>query len=310
MLGLLAAIAGLAAAAFMTIGVDGQWSFAMPLRGGKLATLALCAAAVAVSSVLFQTITLNRLLTPGVMGFDALYVLIQTVLVYFMGSGFVASAHPRLMFLGETAIMLGFVLLLHRWLFAGRRRSIEMLVLLGLVLGVLFRSLSGFLQRLIEPNEFLFLQDRFYASFNHPSTELLLISALAIGGCLWWVFSRLAVFDVLALGRETAINLGVDYRRATVLILLVIGVMVSVSTALVGPVTFFGLLVANLAHVVMRSSRHAVLLPAAILLALAMLVGGQTLLEHVLAFDTNLRVIVDFFGGIAFILILLRRAAP
>ena len=54
-LALLAVAALLCVAGFMTLGANGQWSFVIPFRGGKLAAMLLVAYAVAVSSVLFQT---------------------------------------------------------------------------------------------------------------------------------------------------------------------------------------------------------------------------------------------------------------
>jgi len=88
-----------------------------------------------------------------------------------------------------------------------------------------------------------------------------------------------------------------------------VAVLVSVSTALVGPVTFFGLLVATLAHSLVSNSKHRYVLPAAILLGIIALVGGQTLLERVFAFDTALSIIIEFLGGIVFIALVLRRSA-
>ena len=116
-------------------------------------------------------------------------------------------------------------------------------------------------------------------------------------------------FDVLALGRSQAINLGVPYKRTVVTILMLVSVLVAVSTALVGPITFFGLLVASLAHGLVGTSRHKFVLPAAVLLSIIFLVGGQTVLERVFAFDTALSIIIEFLGGIVFIFLVLRRAA-
>lgn len=294
---------------FMTLGVQGSWSFALPFRAGKIATMLLVGYAVAVATVLFQTATGNRILTPAIMGFDSLFVLIQTCLIFLMGSGAVAAADRRLMFALEAGAMIAFSGLLYLVLFATARRSLHMLVLTGVVLGVLFRSVSGFLQRVIDPNEFSFLQDRFFASFNGPHQELLLISAAVVLGASLVGLPALRAWDVLALGREAAISLGVAHRREVMRILLIVSVLVSVSTALVGPVTFFGLLVANLAYMLVPSFRHVHVLPAAFLIAVICLVGGQTVLEHAFAFDTNLRVIIDFLGGITFIVLLMRRGA-
>jgi iron complex transport system permease protein len=114
-------------------------------------------------------------------------------------------------------------------------------------------------------------------------------------------------YDVLALGREIAVNLGVDYRRTLMRTLAAIAVLVSVSTALVGPVTFFGLLVSNLAYQAMGSDRHRYTVPAATLLSVIFLVGGQTLLERVLGLNTTVSVVIEFLGGVMFLVLILRK---
>ena len=86
-------------------------------------------------------------------------------------------------------------------------------------------------------------------------------------------------------------------------------IQAEVATALVGPVTFFGLLVASLAYQITGSSKHCYVLPVAVLLAIVTLVGGQVVLERVFAFDTALSIVIEFVGGIAFIVLVLRRAA-
>ena len=112
--------------------------------------------------------------------------------------------------------------------------------------------------------------------------------------------------DLLALGREMAINLGVNYQRSVMIVLGATTALVAISTALVGPITFFGLLVANLAYALVRSYRHGVIIVAAALLAIITLVGGQMILERVFSFDTSLSVIVEFVGGLVFIYLLVK----
>ena len=307
-LGVLALVALACAAAFMTIGARGSWSFVLSFRGERLAALVLVAWAVGISTVLFQTITQNRILTPSIMGFDALFALIQTLLVFALGSAAVSAADPRAVFALELVLMGGFAALLYRWIFDGAAHSLHLLMLVGVILGVLFRSLSGFLQRLIDPGEFLVLQDRLFASFGSVDGTLLGLSAVLIAAASAAVWRMLPVLDVLALGREPAVVLGVDHRRAVALVFALVTLLVSVSTALVGPVTFFGLLVANLAYRLMPVARHAWTLPAAALLGVVCLVGGQTVLERALGFDGALGMIVEFAGGIVFILLLVRGA--
>ena len=296
----------LAAFAFMTLGAKGSWDFVLPFRGTKLLAMALVGVAVAVSTVMFQTVTDNRILTPSIMGFDSLYLLLQTSLVFTIGSARLAAVDGGVMFGVEVAVMVTFGVALYRWLLTGARRSVHVLVLAGIVLGVLFRSLSSFMQRLIDPNEFQVLQDAMFASFNSFDRSLVWLTAglLAVAvGVAWGMRRRL---DVLLLGRERATSLGVDYRRTVGLVLVVVAVLVSVSTALVGPIMFFGLLVANLAYRVAGSHRHGVILPIAALLGVLALVAGQTILERVFAFDTALAVIIEFLGGIVFLALLVR----
>lgn len=294
---------------FMTIGAKGSWSFVLGFRGKKLLGLILVAYAVSVSTVLFQTATNNRILTPSIMGFDALYVLIKTGMVFFFGIGALVSVDTQIQFVFEVAVMVAFALVLFRWLFLGEDRSLHLLVLVGIVFGILFRSISNLMQRMIDPGAFNVLQDTMYASFATTDPTLLAISCVIVGAASVVAWRIMHTFDVLGLGRAQAINLGVNYKRTVVIILVLVAILVSVSTALVGPITFFGLLVATLAHSLIGNSRHKYVLPAAVLLSIICLVGGQTLLERVFEFDTALSIIIEFLGGIVFIFLVLRRSA-
>jgi iron complex transport system permease protein len=306
---LLGALALLSIVCFMTLGAKGSWSFVLPFRGRKLLALGLVAYSVAVSTILFQTVTNNRILTPSIMGFDALYVLIQTAIVFFLGVGALGTLNPQAQFAAEVLVMVAFSGLLFQWLFLGEERSLHLLVLVGIVFGILFRSLSQFMQRLLDPNAFNVLQDSFFASFATVDTSLLLAASVIVGLVSIVGVRLMHTYDVLSLGRSQAINLGVDYKRTVVIILTLVSVLVAVSTALVGPITFFGLLVASLAHSLLGTSRHKYVLPAAVLLGIICLVGGQTVLERLFAFDTALSIIIEFLGGVVFIFLVLRRAA-
>ncbi|WP_045389009.1 iron chelate uptake ABC transporter family permease subunit [Falsirhodobacter sp. alg1] len=305
----LATLAILSIAAFMTLGVKGNWGFVLEYRGRKVLGLCLVAYSVAVSTVLFQTVTGNRILTPSIMGFDALFVLIRTTIAFFFGFGVLAQTSVQLQFGAEVLVMTGFAALLFKWLFLRGQRSLHLMVLVGIVFGVLFRNLSLFMQRMMDPVEFQSLQDTFFASFSRIDPTLLGVSFAIVAVASILALRIAHSFDVLMLGRETATSLGVPYKRRMVTILGIIAVLVSVSTALVGPITFFGLLVVSLAHVLCGDGRHRHILPASVLLGIICLVGGQTILERVFAFDTALSIIIEFLGGIIFILLLVRGAA-
>jgi iron complex transport system permease protein len=306
---ILAAIAAAVIVLFMMLNAKGRWDFILPFRGMKVLSMVLVAYSIAVSTVLFQTVSHNRILTPSIMGFDALYVLIQTGLIFTLGSAGLTALDPRLLFGIEVAAMVAFSGLLYRWLFSGSSRSLHLLLLVGIVFGVLFRSLSGFMQRIIDPNEFVVLQDRLFANFNSIDGNLLAVSAAAVVAVSVVGWRLMHAYDVLALGRESAVNLGVDHNRVTTIVLILVAVLVSVSTALVGPVTFFGLLVANLAYQIAGTHKHLFILPVASLLAVICIVGGQLVLERIFTFNTALSIVIEFVGGIVFLALLIRGTA-
>jgi len=303
---ILFALAVLSILLFMTLGARGSWKFIFKFRGLKLASLMLVAIAIAVSTVLFQTITNNKILTPSVMGFDSLFIFGHTLVFFLFGSDFALSIDPRIRFMADTLLLVIFASILYRWLFSGSGRSLHLLVLVGIIFGVLFRSLASFMQRILDPNEFVVLRDTLFASFNSVDTSLLMIALSVVGLVLIIGAKFFYTFDVLSLGRDTTISLGVNHKKTVTILLVLIAILVAVSTALVGPIMFFGLLVVALSQYLLNSAKHKYLIPCAILLAIICLVGGQIILEKLFAFNTALAIVIEFLGGIVFIGLVLR----
>jgi iron complex transport system permease protein len=303
----LVALSALALLAFMTLGVEADWAFVLEHRGIKVLTMLMVAGALGMSTVVFQTVTHNTILTPAVMGLDALYLFLQAMLVLALGSVGVVGLGTVPKFGLEIVCMVVLSVALMRWLFTGHASSLHLMLLVGMVLGILFRSMTSFAMRMIDPNEFATLQDRMFANFNSIHTPLLWPSLvlLTLGGLYFW--RQRHVLDVLALGRDTAINLGVNYQPQVLRLLVVMCAMVALSTALVGPVTFFGLLVANMAYQWMGTRRHSWVLPAAVLWGCILLLAGQVVLERVLGFNAALSVVIEFVGGLVFIWLLMRK---
>lgn len=293
---------------FMTIGVTGSWAFALSLRVTKVAAMIAVGTAIAVSTSLFQTVTNNRILTPSIMGFDALFVLIQALGLFVFGSLTLNRVPDLAMFALEAGAMVGFALGLYRWLFRRHANDLFLLVLAGIVFGTLFRSGSELVIRLIDPNEFQTLQDRLFASFNSVDDGLLGVASVvvALGVAVAWRMRR--HLDVVALGADVATTLGVDHRRIVTASLATMAVLVSVATALVGPMTFLGLLVVNLARQLLGTFRHGFVIPASVLVSIVMLAGGQLVLEEVLGFGTALGIVINLLGGATFLVLLYRQA--
>ena len=293
---------------FLFIDINGQWDYVFPRRSAKLFAIVLTGAAIAFSTVIFQTITNNRILTPSIIGLDSLYMLIQTVIVFIFGSGTLTMMSSYSHFLLSIGLMVLFAAILYKLLFKREGQNVYFLLLVGIIFGTLFESLSSFMQVIIDPNEFLVVQDKMFASFNNVNTDLLGISTILIILVGIYVFRYTKFLDVLSLGKDQAINLGVNYDFVVKRLLFVIAILISIATALVGPITFLGLLVANVAYEFMRTYRHKYLILAAIFISIIALVGGQLLVERVFTFSTTLSVIVNFIGGVYFIYLLLKES--
>ena len=283
-------------------------AFNLPRRAKKIAAMMLIAICTGYSSVVFQTITENRILTPSVMGLDSLYMFIQSLVVFLFGAQQLIMMNDTVHFLLSAGGMMFASCILYRYMFDGENRNVYVLVLIGIIMGIFFSGISSFIQMLIDPNEFSVLQDTMFASFKIINEDLLLISAVIT--LIVFLLSRrdLSRFDVLGLGRDTAISLGINYNGLVRRTLLSISVMVSVSTALVGPITFLGILLVSLSREILKTFRHRDMILGAVLIGVIALVLGQFVVERILQTTTTIGVILNFIGGTCFIVLLLRES--
>lgn len=295
-----------AAALYLLPGLGPKWQFVLMLRSTRLAGLILVGVAIAVATVLFQTVARNRILTPQIMGLDALFLFLQTALVAGLGPVGLAALPGSLRFAAELALLIGASLLLFGTLLGRGAQDVPRMILTGVILGILLRALAGFLTRVMDPNAFVIVQAETVASFSRVDAGLLPFAGLlttAAAGAALWLPPRL---DVLALGRPTAISLGLRHDALVLTALALVAVLVAVATALVGPLAFLGLLIAALARPLAGTDRHRPVLLTAMLLAAVMLVIGQTLFERMLGLQSTLPAVVEFAGGLVFLFLLLR----
>ncbi|WP_413680459.1 iron chelate uptake ABC transporter family permease subunit [Psychrobacter sp. I-STPA6b] len=289
---------------FMTMGANGHWDFVLPFRGKKLLTLMLVGYAIGVATLLLQTLTHNPILTPALLGYDAVYVLIQSLLVFILGGLGYANLPLLPKYAIEVLIMVAFSIVLFRLLFNKVRQDLTQMILVGVIFGILCRSLATLIARLINPSDFAVIQTVSYAQFNSVNVPLMSISAVIVLLSMGLVWRWRHRCDVLMLGRASAINLGIDYHRFGFKLLAMIAVLVAVSTALVGPVSFFGLLVCALTNRISPNMYHGTRLVMVSLLAMICLVLGQTIFEQVLGMAGVLAVVIEVGGGVVFLLLI------
>ncbi|HBO39416.1 MAG TPA: iron ABC transporter permease [Pasteurellaceae bacterium] len=301
---LLLAIATIAS--YLLYNLPSRWEYAVYYRALSVAAIIITGVAIALATMIFQTVVNNRILTPSILGLDSLYLLIQTSIIFVAGSSTLFVMNSVFLFLFSTGMMVLFAFALYYFLFKREQQNIFFLLLVGIVFGTFFQSLTTFMEVLIDPNEFQVVQDIGFASFNRININILWFALAILVVMIAYSFRYWRYFDVLALGRDLAINLGVPYRKITKELLLIVAILISVSTALVGPLTFLGLLVMNVTFEFIRSYQHKVLIPAAMLISVITLVFGQLLVSQVFTFNTTLSIIINFVGGLYFIYLVLR----
>ncbi len=295
--------------AFVGLGLRGNLAFVLSLRAAQLLAIVQVAVAIAVSTVVFQTISANRLISPSIMGMDALYIFGQTGLIFLLGGLGFATIAPQAKFAVEVTAMMALSAAIFLPLL-GRRADMMLMILTGVVLGLLFRSLNSLLARIIDPNAFAVAQGASFASFQSLDRGLVLAGAAIciLGTVAIWRARHL--LDVVALGRDAAVGLGVDWNRTILGLLLVVSALVASATALAGPLAFLGLLVVALAERICGTRRHAILLPAAALVAILVLVGAQLAVRSDIGGSATVSVVVEFFGGLVFLALLFGRRRP
>lgn len=275
-------------------------------RMRKAIAMLLVGASIAVSTVIFQTITHNRILTPAIIGLNAVYMFIKTALIFFFGATSMVVLNYQLNFVITLVGMILFSLFLFQKLFRTKDQNVFFILLLGIVFGTFFSSLSGFIEMMIDPEAFLSIQSAMFASFNAINESILTLSGIALFIIIVIAFKMQHYLDVLALGRDQAINLGIHYTKMTRALMVMVALLVTISTALVGPITFLGLIVVNLAHEYMKIFEHQYILVTSILISWVSLFLGQWVVEHVFEGNTEISIMINFIGGIYFIFLILK----
>jgi iron complex transport system permease protein len=281
--------------------------YVLPKRLLRLATILLAGICIAVSSVVFQTLVTNRILTPAIMGYEAVYLFWQVLLLFFLGQSGLGLLGLNGNFFASVGLMLLYSWMIHHFLLPRARHNLWLLLLFGLVLTMVITTLTQFIQLKISPGEFSVFQSINYASFNHSETLTLVYAAIAMLVVGWVSYPYLPMLDVMALGEEQAISLGVDYACYVRWGFGLIAVLVAVSTSLVGPTAFMGVFIANMAYAFAGHFQHKRILLFASAVAVAVFLVAQILVEHVFNYRTTVSILINLICGMYFLLLIVCR---
>lgn len=306
----IALIAIIIVAAFLFIGVKFHnhklLRYAMKLRIPKVIAMIITAFAIGAATIIFQSVINNTIVTPCLLGMNALYTLIHTSVVLVLGSGSILFTNDNLSFLVDLVLMGIIATVVYSWLFKMTGHNVLYVLLVGTVLTSFFSSIQSTLTRVMDPNEYDTLLTSLVASFSNINSEIIIFSVIILA-LIGVIFRKeLALLDVITLGKEQAINLGVDYDRCIRRLLLAVTLCIAVATAMVGPISFLGLIIANISRQLLKTYRHTQLIAGAALMGVIALIGGQFIVERVFVYSIPISVFITVAGGIYFLYLILK----
>ena len=279
----------------------------MKIRMPKLLVMLITAFSIGGASLVFQSVINNTIVTPCLLGMNSLYTLIHTAVVFFLGASSVVAVNTNLSFAVDVVLMGIVATVIYSWIFKKTKHNVLYVLLVGTVLTSFFGSIQTTLTRVMDPNEYDSLLNTLVASFSNINSEITAFSVLLLAGVIFSLRKELALLDVLTLGKEQAINLGVDYDRCIRRLLLGVTLCIAVATAMVGPISFLGLIIANLSRQMLKTFRHTQLVLGSALFGMIVLVGGQLIVERVYSYAVPVSVFITVGGGIYFLYLILTR---
>ncbi len=308
-LAILAFLVLLCAIGYMLIDVNFQntklFHYAMKIRTPKLIVMLITAFAIGAASIVFQSIINNTIVTPCLLGMNSLYTLIHTAVFFFAGSGSILAINTNYSFVVDLVLMGIIATIVYSYLFKKTHHNVLYVLLIGTVLSSFFSSIQNTLTRVMDPNEYDTLLATLVASFSNINTEIIVLSLVVLAGIVFVLRKELSLLDVITLGKDQAINLGVDYDKCIRRLLLGVTLCIAVATAMVGPISFLGLIIANLSRQFLKTYRHSQLILGSALFGMVILIGGQLIVEHVYSYAIPVSVFITIGGGIYFLYLLL-----
>lgn len=306
----IALIAIIIVVAFLFIGVKFHnhklLRYAMKLRIPKVIAMIITAFAIGAATIIFQSVINNTIVTPCLLGMNALYTLIHTSVVFVLGSGSILFTNDNLSFLVDLVLMGIIATVVYSWLFKMTGHNVLYVLLVGTVLTSFFSSIQSTLTRVMDPNEYDTLLTSLVASFSNINSGIIIFSVIILA-LIGVIFRKeFALLDVITLGKEQAINLGVDYDRCIRRLLLAVTLCIAVATAMVGPISFLGLIIANISRQLLKTYRHTQLIAGAALMGVIALIGGQFIVERVFVYSIPISVFITVAGGIYFLYLILK----
>lgn len=277
-----------------------QWRLLTVSRVPRLVAVLLAGAALAVAGLIMQRLTQNRFVSPSTSGTVEAAVLGVVLATVFFG-------RPSLTVTMATGIGTAVVatLIFLRLLDGMRHRDPIVVALVGLMYGGVIGAGTMFVAYQADLVQFvdIWTTGSFSAVLAGRYEPMFVVLGVGLLG-----YAYADRFTVVGLGRDLAVNLGVDYRATLYLGLVIVSVMAAVVVVVVGVIPFLGLIVPNLVSLALGDRLHRVLPVTALAGAgfvLACDVAGRVL-NH--PYEIPASTIAGAIGGLVFVWLVLTTA--
>lgn len=272
-----------------------------------LIVMLIAAFSIGCASIIFQSIINNRIVTPCLLGMNSMYTLVHTAIVFTVGSGHVIATNSNLSFAVDLVVMGVTATFLYSYMFRKTGNNVLYVLLIGTVLSSFFGSIQSTMIRVMDPNEYDALLTTLVADFSNINAEVIVFSLVLLAALVVFLWEDLKLLDVITLGKAQAINLGVDYDRTVRRLLLGVVLCIAIATAMVGPISFLGLIIANLSRQMLKTHRHTHLITGAALVGMLAMIAGQLVSQHVFSYAVPISTFITIGGGIYFLYLLLSK---
>ncbi len=237
-------------------------------------TALVVGAGLAVSGLQMQTVFRNPLAGPSVLGISSGASLGVAFVVLFSGSiGGVALSH--LGFMGEIALSVaaiaGALSVMALIVFVSHQvKGNVTLLIIGVMIGYLANAIIGILKFFSVEEDIKAYVIWGLGSFSRVSGNQMMLFVTIMAILLPLSFLLVKTLNLLMLGDGYARNLGLNIKRARILVISCSGVLTAIVTAYCGPVIFLGLAVPHLCRALFQTSDHRILMPACLVMGAAL----------------------------------------
>ena len=303
-------VAGLCAAYLLIHAYPGKpklFRYILSQRIPTLVVMIIASFSIGCASLVFQSIIQNRIVTPCLLGMNSMYTLVHTAVVFVAGSGSILATNANLSFGVDLLVMAVSGTFVYAYMFKKTGNQVLYVLLIGTVLSSFFGSIQSTMIRVMDPNEYDTLLTSLVADFTNINGEVILFSLVILTALTVFLWKDLMLLDVITLGKDQAINLGVDYDRTVRRLLLGVVLCIAVATAMVGPISFLGLIIANLARQLLKTYQHKQLIVGSALMGMIAIIAGQLISQHIFHYSVPLSTFITIGGGIYFLYLLLFR---